>query len=68
MKIRINHNNNDLWCLYSKEQIEIDEKYIEVVENCLGDEIIKEYKYWYLDALIDEHLEETGEDIEIGGE
>ena len=65
MKIRINHDNNDLWCLYSKEQIEIDEKYIEVVEDCLGDEIIKEYKYWYLDALIDEHLEETGEDIEI---
>ncbi len=65
MKIRINHNNNDLWCLYSKEQIEIDEKYIELIEDCLGDDIIKTYKYWYLDALIDEHLEETGENIEI---
>ena len=41
------------------------EKYIEVVEDCLGEKIPKTYKYWYLDELIDEHLEETGEDIEI---
>lgn len=67
MKVRINSNNNDLWCLYSKELIEIGEKYIEVMEDCLGDLIPKTYKYFCLDQLVDEHLENFDEepDIEI---
>ena len=67
MKIRINSNNNDLWCIYTKELIEIGEKYIEVIEDCLGDEIPKTYKYFCLDQLVDEHLENfnTEPDIEI---
>ena len=67
MKVRINSNNNDLWCLYSKELIEIGEKYIEVIEDCLGDEILKTYKYFCLDMLVDEHLDNFDEepDVEI---
>ena len=67
MKIRINSTNNDLWCIYTKELIEIGEKYIEVIENCLGDEIPKTYKYFCLDQLVDEHLEnfDIEPDIEI---
>jgi len=57
MKIRINHNDEQLYCIYSKESIEIGEKYIEIVEDYLGEEIIKTYKYWYLDIAIDEYLE-----------
>lgn len=65
MKIRINLNSNDLWCIYSKERIDISERYIEVIENYLGEEIIKTYKYIYLDMLVDNYMEEIGEDVEI---
>ena len=65
MKIRINNNNNDLWCCYSKEQIYIDERYIELNDSYMGEEVLKTYKYIYLDMLIDEYMEETGEDIVI---
>ena len=67
MKIKINYNNENLYCIYSKELIEIDEKYIEVIEDCLGDEIPKTYKYFCLDQLVDEHLEnfDVEPDIEI---
>ncbi len=65
MKIRINHNNADLWCIYSKERIDIDERYVEVNESYAGEEIIKTYKYIYLDMLVDNHIEETGEDVVI---
>lgn len=44
MKIKINHDNENLWCAYSKERIEIGEKYVEVEEDCLGEIIIKSYK------------------------
>lgn len=47
MKIKINYNNDDLWCLYSKERIEIGEKYAIVEEDCLGDIIEKVYKIEY---------------------
>ena len=65
MKIRTNHTNKDLWCIYSKERIDIDERYVEVNEGCLDEVIIKNYKYIYLDMLVDNHIEETGEDVEI---
>ncbi len=65
MKIRINSNNNDLWCIYSKERIDIGQRYVEVNEDYLGEEIIKNYKYIYLDMLVDNYIEETGEDVEI---
>lgn len=65
MKVRINLNNNNLWCIYSKEQIEIGEKYIEVIENYLGDEIPKTYKYFCLDQLVDEYLEISDEEPNI---
>jgi len=44
MKVKINLDNDDLWCLYSKEKIEIGEKYAEIEEDCLSDIIIKTYK------------------------
>ena len=65
MKVRINSNNNDLWCLYYKELIEIGEKYIEVVEDYGGDKLIKTYKYECLNMLIDEHLENYDEEPKI---
>lgn len=61
MKIKINHNNNSLYCIYSKEKIDIDEKYVELVDEYLGEEIPKTYKYEYLDLLIDEYLEDDQE-------
>jgi len=65
MKIRTNSNNNYLWCIYSKQKIEIHERYVEVNESYLDEEIIKTYKYIYLDMLVDNYIEETGEDVEI---
>lgn len=47
MKLKTNLDNDDLWCLYSKERIEIGEKYVEVEEDYLGVTIIKTYKPEY---------------------
>lgn len=68
MKIKINHDNNDLWCLYSKEQIEIGERYVEIVEDYYGDALIKTYRYEYLDMLIDEYIIQYDEEPEIFGD
>ena len=57
MKVRVNNNRNNLFCVYSKEPIEIGNKYIEVTEECLGEKIVKEYSYECLDMLIDEYLD-----------
>lgn len=35
MKIMINYDDNDLWCVYSKERIVIGEKYVEVFDGYL---------------------------------
>ncbi len=68
MKVKINYNNDALWCLYSKEKIEIDEKYIEVEEYYLDTKIIKTYAYNCLDMLVTEHLEIYDKDPEIFGD
>lgn len=65
MKIRINSNSNELYCIYSKELIEVGEKYIEVKEDYLGDVIIKTYKYICFDMLVAEHLENYDEEPEV---
>lgn len=65
MKVKINYNNDKLYCVYDKEPIEIDEKYIQVIEECLGEEIVKVYRYTYLHMLIEEQLEINGEEAEI---
>lgn len=65
MKIKINLNHNDLYCVHCKDPIEIDEKYVEVIEDYLGEEILKTYKYEYLDMLVDEYLENFDEEPEI---
>ena len=44
MKIFINHDNEDLWCCFSKERIE---KYAEIEEDYLGEIIYKTYKLEY---------------------
>ncbi len=33
MKIKINYDNDDLWCVYSKERIQIGAKYVIVGIN-----------------------------------
>ena len=43
MKIRINLNNIDLWCLYCKEPIEIGQRYIIIEEEYQGEVIFKYY-------------------------
>lgn len=40
MKIKLNYDNDDLWCVESKGRIDIGEKYVEVVE----DESVYTYK------------------------
>lgn len=65
MKVKINNNNNDLWCLYFKNKIEIGERYIEVVEDCLDEEILKTYSCECLSMLVDEHMDEHGKEPEI---
>ena len=68
MRIRTNYNNDDLWCLYYKERIEIGERYIEVIEKYLDNEIIKNYSYEHLGVLIDEHMDLYDEEPEIFGD
>lgn len=47
MKVKINSDDDQLYCIYSKEKIEIGEKYIEIEEDYLGDIIPKTYKMEY---------------------
>jgi len=47
MRVKTNFDNDDLWCVYSKEKIEIGKKYVEVQEDCLSDIIVKTYKLEY---------------------
>lgn len=54
MKIKVNYENENLWCTYSKERIEIGEKYVEIKEDCLGEIIIKSYKTEYAPTEEDE--------------
>lgn len=68
MKIKINHNNDALYCLYNKELIEIGERYVEVIEDYLGEEIPKTYNYTHLGVLIDEHMDMYDEPPEILGD
>lgn len=43
MKIRINYDDQNLFCVYCKEYIEIGEKYVELME----DDVLKTYKLQY---------------------
>ncbi len=45
--IRVNYDNDDLWCIYSKSRIEIGEKYIIVLEEDISGEYEKIYKLEY---------------------
>lgn len=55
MKLKINYNDDNLYCIYSKELIIIGEKYIEIEEEYQGSIINKIYKIDY--APIDEDEE-----------
>ena len=68
MKVKINYNNDNLYCLYWKEKIDIGERYIEVIEHYLEDEIVKTYRYDHLAVLIDEHMDLYNEEPEIFGD
>jgi len=46
--IKVNHDNEELFCAYSKERIEIGEKYVVLEEeDCTGTVIVKEFKMEY---------------------
>jgi len=47
MRVKVNYNNDDLWCAYSKERIEIGEKYIEELERDSQGTFTKTYKLEY---------------------
>ncbi len=55
MKIRINHDDENLYCLYSKEPIEIGEKFIEVEDKEYG--YLRVYKLEYA-PVVEEDEEE----------
>jgi len=58
MKIKINHNNDELYCIYCKEKIELMETYIEVKEMYLDEEIIKTFHYDCFRCVSEEYEEE----------
>lgn len=68
MKIKINYNDDALYCLYTKELIPIGERYVEVVEEYLGEDIPKTYCYEHLGVLIDEFIDFYDEEPEIFGD
>ena len=53
--IKINYNDDNVYCTYSKEKIEIGEKYIIIFEEIYNKEIIdKPYKLEYAPIEEDE--------------
>lgn len=50
MRVKVNFDDNDLWCCFSKERIEIGEKYIEIIEKDSSGKYIKTYKLEYSPA------------------
>lgn len=61
MKILINYDQDDLWCIECKERINIGEKYVEIIEEYGGEKIPKTY---HLDCAPSEE-ESEDEDIFI---
>ena len=57
MKIKMNYDNDDLWCVESKERIELGERYVEAVDS---DGFVKTYKTKH--APVDNE----GDDLYIG--
>lgn len=47
MKILTNWDNDELYCTYSKERINIGERYVLVEEECYDEVIEKPYKLEY---------------------
>jgi hypothetical protein len=56
MKIleKINYTNDSLWCVYSKEKIEIGDSYFKVTRLYKGEKIILTYKTEYKDFIEEE--------------
>jgi hypothetical protein len=59
-KIKQNHDDDELYCVYSKQRIHIGEKYVEITEDEFGDIIIKTYLLEYAPT------EDEDDDIYIG--
>jgi len=57
MKIKTNLSNESLYCIYSKQRIEVGEKYIEIEEPYFDGIITKTYKLDYAPSE-EEYLEE----------
>ena len=43
MNVMYNDDNDNLWCIECKKRIHLGEKYIVIVEDCLGEKIKKTY-------------------------
>jgi len=52
--VKTNYTNRELYCVYSKEKIDIGEKYIVVFDEYCGDEIEKVYRAEYKDFVDEE--------------
>jgi hypothetical protein len=52
--IKANSSNPFLFCIYSKEKIDIGEKFYSVIEYYNGEKIHKAYKMEYIDYLDEE--------------
>jgi len=68
IQVKINRDNENLYCTYYKELIPIDEKYLEVTDYYLDDVIINVYSYECMDMLVNDHMEEYDESPDIFGD
>ena len=53
-EIKTNYTNEKLYCIYSKEKIEIGESYFTVTEEYGGERLTKTYKEEYFDFIEEE--------------
>lgn len=59
-RIKINKDRDELFCIYSKERINIGERYVEIEEENYGEVIVKSYKPEYAPT------EDDFEDLYVG--
>jgi len=43
MKVKYNDEKDDLFCIYCKRRINLGEKYVEIIEDYLGEKIKKNF-------------------------
>jgi len=57
MRILTNWNNDELWCTYSKERIQIGEKFVMMNDEAYGEVIEKPYKMKYVPSENEDEID-----------